>query len=249
MFSFFCPCWLAAVSDLNWVPPGHSLLTRSIPHTLTAHEPHSLTAVRVTLLLVVFRQSFHLGVKPLEPHDQRLFLQPNPYATSSLTRRYLGRLWIGLALSSIRILVAHVACYWKFFLLDYIKVLWQSGYGKQIITVLLILCFNGRLVTVTVVSLTATKFKPHIFSACRFTLSYAVHMFIIMILYDFYLLPAQFCYIVIYLQKVESRVQIMDWCAPWKIFCFAENPVLWALEFWEVAVCHKFSGKHKSLLK
>jgi hypothetical protein len=32
-------------------------------------------------------------------------------------------------------------------------------------------------------------------------------MFILMICYDFCLLPAQFCYIIAYIQKVESRVQ------------------------------------------
>jgi hypothetical protein len=35
-------------------------------------------------------------------------------------------------------------------------------------------------------------------------------MFILMILYDFRLLPAQFCYIILYIRKAESRVQIAD---------------------------------------
>jgi hypothetical protein len=39
-----------------------------------------------------------------------------------------------------------------------------------------------------------------------FTLSYTANMFILMILYDFFLLPAQFCYITVYIRKAESRV-------------------------------------------
>jgi hypothetical protein len=48
-------------------------------------------------------------------------------------------------------------------------------------------------------------------------LTYIANMFILMSLYDFTLLPAQFCCTVICTRKVESRVQIADRCAPWKI--------------------------------
>jgi hypothetical protein len=41
----------------------------------------------------------------------------------------------------------------------------SPGFAKQILSILLILCYNGSLVTWTVVSLTSTKFKPCIFSA------------------------------------------------------------------------------------
>jgi hypothetical protein len=67
-----------------------------------------------------------------------------------------------------------------------------------------------------------------------FALSYTANKFILVILYDFSLLPAQFCYMVVYIWKVESRVQIMDWCAPWKIFSSAENLVLQALQFYVI---------------
>jgi hypothetical protein len=47
--------------------------------------------VKVTLLLRVYRQSVHLGVKPLETHDQSFFqLNPccnSPHVTTSLTLR------------------------------------------------------------------------------------------------------------------------------------------------------------------
>jgi hypothetical protein len=61
-------------------------------------------SVRVTLRLVVYRQSVRLGAKPLEAHDQRyIFWQLNPcgrspYVTSSsLRRRWVRLLWIGFA--------------------------------------------------------------------------------------------------------------------------------------------------------
>jgi hypothetical protein len=50
-----------------------------------------------------------------------------------------------------------------------------------------------------------------------FALSYTANMFILMILYDVCLLPAQFCYMIVYIRKVESRVQIADRCVPWVV--------------------------------
>jgi hypothetical protein len=47
-----------------------------------------------------------------------------------------------------------------------------------------------------------------------------------LILYDFCLLPAQFCLIIMYIQKDESCVQILDQCTPWKVSSGAENLVL-----------------------
>jgi hypothetical protein len=56
-------------------------------------------------------------------------------------------------------------------------------------------------------------------------------MFILMILYDFGLLPAQCCYVIVYMGRVESRAQIADRCALWKISSGAESLVLQALYF------------------
>jgi hypothetical protein len=81
-----------------------------------------------------------------------------------------------------------------------------------------------------VVSLTTAKFNPIIFSMSGFALSYTANMFILMILYDFCLSPAQLCYIIVHIRKVESRVQIADMCAPRKISSGAENLVLQALK-------------------
>jgi hypothetical protein len=63
----------------------------------------------------------------------------------------------------------------------------------QLVATLLILCYNGSLVTWTVVSLTATNFKPLIFSVCGFTLSYTANMFP---------LPSNVCCIVAYFAVV-----------------------------------------------
>jgi hypothetical protein len=62
-----------------------------------------------------------------------------------------------------------------------------------------------------------------IFSTSRLTLSYTANMFILMTLYDFCLSPAQFCYIIVYIRKVERCVQIADRCAPWKISNDVQN--------------------------
>jgi hypothetical protein len=84
--------------------------------------------------------------------------------TSSLTRGGVCLIWIRFAspLSSLRI--AHIACYWKYFLCTIYKPSVSPGFAKQIMSSLLILCYNGSLVTWTVVSLTTAKFKPLIFS-------------------------------------------------------------------------------------
>jgi hypothetical protein len=59
-----------------------------------------------------------------------------------------------------------------------------------------------------------------------FAMPYAANMVILMILYDFCLLPAQFHIIIIYVWKVESCLQIADRCALWKISNDVENLVL-----------------------
>jgi hypothetical protein len=107
----------------------------------------------------------------------------------------------------------------------------STGFAKQIMPSLRILRYNGSLITWMVVSLSTAKFKPLIFSVYGFALFCTAVMCVLMILYDFSLLPAQFCYIIIYIGKVESCVQIANWCAPWKIFSGAENLVLQVLQF------------------
>jgi hypothetical protein len=50
--------------------------------------------------------------------------------------------------------------------------------------------YNGILVTLSVIRLTAAKFNPRIFSVLGFALSSISNMLIFMILYDLCLLPA-----------------------------------------------------------
>jgi hypothetical protein len=93
------------------------------------------------------------------------------------------------------------------------------------------LMLQRQLIHLNAVSSTAPKFKLLAFCMFGFALSYGANMFILMILYDLCLLPAQFCYIIVYIRKFESRVQIVDLCAPWKIANGAENLILQALQF------------------
>jgi hypothetical protein len=97
--------------------------------------------------------------------------------------------------------------------------------------ILRILCYNGSFVSWTVLSLTTAKFKPLIFSMSPFTVSYTMNVFILMILYDFCLFPAQFYYIIIYIEEAESRVQIANPCGRRKISSGADSLVLQALQF------------------
>jgi hypothetical protein len=76
----------------------------------------------------------------------------------------------------------------------------------------------------------AAKFKPLIFCMFSYTLSYCANMFILIILYDFCLLPAQFRVIIVYTREVESCVQIVARYAPWKISNGEENLVSKALQ-------------------
>jgi hypothetical protein len=120
---------------------------------------------------LLYRQSVRLGVKTLETHYQRFFLSPqlnscvnSPYVTSSLTRRWVCRL---IHKSSV-----------------------STGFTEQIMPMLRILCYNGTVVTGTVVSLTTSKFKPLVVSTSGFTLFYTEIMFTLIICY-FYSVKTQ----------------------------------------------------------
>jgi hypothetical protein len=68
-------------------------------------------------------------------------------------------------------------------------------------------------------------------------LSYAANMIVLMILYDFCFLPTQCYYVIVSVQKVESRLKIAERCAIYKISDGAQNLVLQPLQFEEVGVC------------
>jgi hypothetical protein len=130
-----------------------------------------------------------------------------PYVTSSLTRRWVCLLWMYLA---FQVYVSHIqhAIENSSFCIIY-KSSVSTGFAEQIMPILHILFYNGSLVTWTVASFTTAKVKPLVFSVSIFTLPYTTNMFVPMILYDF-LSPTQFYYIIVYMRKVESRVQIAD---------------------------------------
>jgi hypothetical protein len=53
--------------------------------------------------------------------------------------------------------------------------------------------------------LTGAKFKPHIFVCVSgFALSYVANICVLMILYEFCVLPATFCYIIIKMQFISG---------------------------------------------
>jgi hypothetical protein len=54
--------------------------------------------------------------------------------------------------------------------------------------------------------------------------------------------PAQVCYVIMYVEKFESHVQIANLCAPRKITNSAENLVLQALQFQELGVYDECPG-------
>jgi hypothetical protein len=170
---------------------------------------------------------------PLQSPQEISFFQLNYcgnslYVISSLTRRWGCLLWICLSPRQAYIShLQHVSENSSFYTSHKNSV--SIGFRQQIMPILHILCYNGTSVTRTVVSLTTVKFKPLVFSTSGFTLSYTANIF--MILDDFSLLPAQFCYIIVYIRKVENCAQIADRCAPWKISNGVQNLVLNVLQF------------------
>jgi hypothetical protein len=148
---------------------------------------------------------FCLGFKALETHDQRFFqlnsYSNSPYVTSYLTRRWVCLLWICLAFRQMYVSYIYQITENYSFCIIY-KSSVSIGFAKQIMPILRILCYNVSLVTWIVLSLTITKFKPFIFSITGFALSYTTNIFILMILYDFSVLPTWFYYIILYIWKV-----------------------------------------------
>jgi hypothetical protein len=212
LLSFLCCCWLAAISQLttdSWLQ-------------LTQFK----VKVKITLWLAVYRQSIRLGAKPLGTHDQIFCVQLNRYSKSLCN--VLSDKRVGLSLMNM---LGLSSSHWSISFGTTQKSSVSTGFAKQIMPILRILCYNGSLVNWTVVSLITAKFKRLIFSTSGFALSYIANTFILVILYDFCLLPARFCNIIVYIQKVENRVQNADRCAPWKIPNGVENLLLYAQQF------------------
>jgi predicted MPP superfamily phosphohydrolase len=82
--------------------------------------------------------------------------------------------------------------------------LWARPSDVQLTTPLLYSSLDIR----TVVHLTATKFQSFMLSVPSFTVSYATNILLIVILNDFCLFSAYFCYEVIYVRSLELRVGV-----------------------------------------
>jgi hypothetical protein len=86
----------------------------------------------------------------------------SPYVTYSLMRRWVCLLWICLTFCQLYVShLQHVVENSSF--CSIIKSSVSIGFAEQFMLILLILCYNGSLVTWTVVSLSTAKFKPLIF--------------------------------------------------------------------------------------
>jgi hypothetical protein len=87
--------------------------------------------------------------------------------------------------------------------------------------ILRILCYNGSLVTWTVVSFTPAKFKPLIFSVSCFALSYTANMFILRILCEFMLVcQSQNYFTTGGLPPISSSWRQAPWDSRPSVFCF-----------------------------
>jgi hypothetical protein len=118
--------------------------------------------------------------------------------------------------------------------IQYIQDLFQSRLGTaDYALVTSSLHYHDSLHTWTVVHMTTAKFKPLIFSVSGFALSSVANIFIFMILDDFYLLPAWFCYVIIHVRNLKSLMHISNPCEPRKFANGTENPVFQALQ-----TCH-----------
>jgi hypothetical protein len=106
---------LLRLAGLRWrystaAPHGRQsfLCSEHLDNTSRRTENRTLSEtekVRVTLRLAVYRQSVRLGAKPLETHGLHFFqlntCSHSPYVTSSLTRGWVCRLKLLLALASV----------------------------------------------------------------------------------------------------------------------------------------------------
>jgi hypothetical protein len=151
-------CWASPAQSVSGKSPAGLMLSKirdfsklegQVPRSRVTQLYWLCQSQRVTVRLAVYRQSVDIGAKPLETHDQRLFLQldpcdPSPYVTSSLTRRWIYLLWICLAFRQVYVShIQHVIENSSFCTKSPVS----PGFAKEMIPILRILCYNGSLVT------------------------------------------------------------------------------------------------------
>jgi hypothetical protein len=111
--------------------------------------------------------------------------------------------------------------------IQYIQGLFQSRHDTaDYALVTSSLHYNDSLDTWTVIHMTAAKFKPLIFSVSGFALSNVANILIFMILDEFCLLSAWFCYVIINVWYMKSLMHISNRFAFRKIANCAENLIL-----------------------
>jgi hypothetical protein len=103
-------------------------------------------------------------------------------------------------------------------------------------------CNFGSLDNSTILCLTAAKSEPFIFPVLGFVFACVSKIYIFMILYDFCLLLASFCYIVVNVRNFECQMKSAGRCVPLQVTSGAEGSILQALQFQQVAVRHKLPG-------
>jgi hypothetical protein len=237
-------CKLSTEGSTNWVPswwPFHTnLLVFSLQadFQLTADNSNNCFVANSKLkskskskLLYDWRftaSQFVLVSSPLRLTMREFFFQLNLCSHSTCVT--LSDEKMGLSLmnmlglsSSVRIAHTRIPYYWKFFHLHYIQVLCQYRLYKADHAYLTYLILQRQLSRLNRHELDTAMFKALIFSTPGYDLSYTRNMSILMILNDFCLLPAQFCYIIVHIRKIESRVQIANRCVLWKISNGAKN--------------------------
>jgi hypothetical protein len=124
---------------------------------------------------------------PLRP-TTRMFFQLNPcghspYVTFSLTRGRVCLLWICLAFRQVYVShIQHVTENFSFCTIHKSSV--STGFAKQIMPILRVLCYNGSLVTWTVVAWPPPSLSL-LYSLSGFAFSYLTNMYILIIPYEF----------------------------------------------------------------
>jgi hypothetical protein len=136
------------------------------PASIQGRGTNFRVRVRVTLRLVVYRQSVRLGAEPLETHGQN-FSQLNscghsPYITSSLMKRWVCHLQLLLALASAYILGSESCGTCDHILLSQIwdflfcRLLWLAGFRWRYSTRL----HMGKELTSKCVSVITSRLRP-----------------------------------------------------------------------------------------
>jgi hypothetical protein len=150
--------WFGSTCDVNEAFPKHEVFL-ALSCDCTLQSQSYFTTGGLPPVSLFWSQA---------PWDSRpeIIFQLNPcghssYVIFSLTRRWLCLLYLAF----LQAYISHIEhVIENSFLHTAYKSSDSTGFAKQIMPILSILCYNGSLVTWTFVSLVTAKFKSHIFS-------------------------------------------------------------------------------------